>query len=322
MGTTSVVSSRNGPEALRPDMSRAGLPPDILRRLAASLKSQWKRYRKRLKRCQKKFSVDAVHDSRVETRRLLSLVELLGPFLSRRRAKKVVRALKRHLDNFDDLRDTQVQAVAVGELLRSFPAASPFHTYLLKREARFIRETRKHIKRVKTRRLRSLIAACCDDVERQHRKLDPEQAAAQLLASITRAFARARQLRARVDPIDTRTIHYTRVAFKKFRYMVEAMADYLPGVSRRLLPAMHRYQTMMGDIQDGEVLSRTLDKFLRKHAVAPETAPALRLVLVRRRGWLLRRYLAAADQLRTFWPLARPPKPLSASISTMRSMLR
>ena len=88
-----------------------------------------------------------------------------------------------------------------------------------------------------------------------------------LLRSVDRAFSRTRQLRARIDPRDTRTIHRTRVAFKKFRYMVEALAEYLPGGDRpSAWPAMRHYQTMMGEIQDAEVLLRTLDKFLRKQA--------------------------------------------------------
>jgi hypothetical protein len=45
---------------------------DPLELLTGALQAQWKRYRKKLKRCQQKFSEKAVHDSRVETRRLLA----------------------------------------------------------------------------------------------------------------------------------------------------------------------------------------------------------------------------------------------------------
>src|SRR5258708_2576008 len=89
---------------------------DTLRYLEASLKALWKRYRKDLERCQDKFSEKAVHDSRVATRRLLSLVELLRPFLAQGRLNKVRRALKRHLDTFSDLRDTQVQLLSLAKL--------------------------------------------------------------------------------------------------------------------------------------------------------------------------------------------------------------
>ena len=95
------------------------LMADTLRHLEKSLKKQWKRYRKRLKRCQKEFSEKAVHDSRVQTRRLLATVELSGAFIPQSRLQSARRALKRHLDTFKELRDTQVQLVYVGKMNES-----------------------------------------------------------------------------------------------------------------------------------------------------------------------------------------------------------
>jgi len=62
--------------------------------LGDSLQVQWRRYRKRLKRCQERFSEEAVHASRVETRRLLATVELLRAFIPEDDLKKARRALK------------------------------------------------------------------------------------------------------------------------------------------------------------------------------------------------------------------------------------
>src|SRR5260221_8758584 len=87
--------------------------------LSESLQARWKRYRKRLRQCQRKFSEEAVHDSRIETRRLLSLMELLGWFLGGDHLKKARRILKHHLNTFDELRDTQVQLIFVGRMLRA-----------------------------------------------------------------------------------------------------------------------------------------------------------------------------------------------------------
>src|SRR5882672_12333853 len=113
--------------------------PDVLRHLGDSLHRQWRRYRKRLKDCQEHFSEEAVHRSRVETRRLLATVELLCAFIPERELNKARLALKEHLDSFDRLRDTQVQLMYIEHLLRAFPAARPFRQWLRDREARFIR---------------------------------------------------------------------------------------------------------------------------------------------------------------------------------------
>jgi len=294
----------DGQRAQARTIARCGLPPASLPHLEKSLKKQWKRYRKELRRCQEKFSENAIHDSRVQTRRLLSIVELLGGFIPTVCVEKIESALKEHLDTFDDLRDTQVQLPMVRKLARTFVAGRPFCDYLVEREERFSRQTRKQIKQVKTGRVGKLIAAAREDVQEKGKRCSPERASAILLRSLDRAFARAVQLRARIDPSDTRTIHCTRVAFKKFRYMVEALADYLPAANDRMLAAMHHYQTMMGNIQDAEVLLRTWDKFIEKRELPPDQARRLREELVRRRQWLIKIYLHAAGQLTQFWPLS------------------
>lgn len=188
---------------------------------------------------------------------------------------------------------------------RAFPAAQPFHACLREWEERFARKTRKNIRKVKPARLGKLIAACREDAEERLGESTPRKALAALLRSVDRAFRRTRLLRTRIDARDTWTIHRTRVAFKKFRYMVEALAERLPAMTPERLAAMHRYQTMMGEIQDAEVLLRTLDKFLRKQHISSAPVRRLRAELSRRRQRLIRAYLKAADQLLEFWP---PPE--------------
>lgn len=296
------AGSGNGQHSLGAELSHCELPPGTLRHLEGSLKRQWKCYRKGLKRCQKKFSEDAVHESRVASRRLLSVVELLGPFLSAGRARQIQAALKRYLDTFDDLRDTQVQLPAVGKLLRAFPAACRFHDYLLKREKRFTRKTRKAIKRIKTKRLGQHIAAAREQVKEWRRNTQPAAANALLSQTMQSAFSRTRELHAQIHPKDTKTIHCTRVAFKKFRYMVETLAKDLPGVDAKRLATLHHYQTLMGGVQDAQVLLQTFDKFQCKGGLEPGPARQFRAELMRRRQKLIGTYLAAADQLLNFWP--------------------
>jgi CHAD domain-containing protein len=255
-------------------------------------------------------------------------VELLGPFLAEGRVKKVRVALKRHLDTFDDLRDTQVQLVAVGKMLAAFPAAGPFHDYLQKRETRFTRQTRKHIKRIETNRLGKLITACREDVAVWRMTAAPAEANVLLLSFVNRAFGRTKELKRQIRPSDTESIHRTRVAFKKFRYMVETLADQVLQVSAKALTAMHRYQTMMGEIQDAEVFLRIFAKFLPKGKLKLAPARRLHQELRRRRQRSIRIYLAAADQLSAFWPEAgklpgaRPDDPIGGEGSTRSPLLR
>src|ERR1035437_10571147 len=88
MKPAAPCSEANEPGSRGPGLP-ASLPGNSVNYLACSLKKQWKRYRKELKRCQNKFSEKAIHAFRVETRRLLSTLELLGGFLPARRVERV-----------------------------------------------------------------------------------------------------------------------------------------------------------------------------------------------------------------------------------------
>src|SRR5690348_11063461 len=71
-----------------------GLAADTVRLLSRTLKRQWKCYRQQLRQTKSDFSEKAVHDLRIEARRLLSLLDLLQPFIPARPVRKARRKLK------------------------------------------------------------------------------------------------------------------------------------------------------------------------------------------------------------------------------------
>lgn len=292
----------------------------VLELLCKALESQWRRYRKRLRQCQRRFSQEAVHDSRVETRRLLATVELLCAFIPERELKKARRALKKHLDAFDRLRDTQVQLTYVGHLLHEFSAATGFHDWLRKREKRFIRETQKAVRKIKTRRLGGKLAEFEAALQGRKADLTSRQAFAKAERAVQLAFAQVAKLCRRVNPGETKTIHRTRIAFKRFRYMVDALSPMLPAVSDQHRQAMRSYQSMMGDIQDVQVMLFSLDKFTRQGQKKPlPEACRLREELTQRRELLIHVYLNAAGQLRKFWPPGKPPASRRAKLKRKKT---
>jgi CHAD domain-containing protein len=273
-----------------------------LGRLAKGFKKQWKGYQKGLRSCQKELSEEAIHDLRVGTRRLLATLKLLHAFLAGKAVKQIACALKQHLDEFDELRDTQVGLKLTKPLRTRFAAARDFHKHLLDCEKRFTRRTRKRIKKVKLGPARKVVQDCRRQLESKVDACSRDRANALLLRAIAQAFARVRRYRAAIDARNARTIHRTRVAFKEFRYMIEALSDCLPFATNRQLDAMHDYQTMMGDVQDAQVLLTSVDKFLSERDSDPRMADRFRKELLRRRETLIKKYLSCADRLEKFWP--------------------
>jgi CHAD domain-containing protein len=105
-----------------------------------------------------------------------------------------------------------------------------------------------------------------------------------------------------IDARDTRTIHCTRVAFKKFRYMMETLGEFVPSLNPKRLREMHDYQTLMGDVQDAQVLLQAFDKYRGKKEVEAGRARTLLQALLRRRQQLIHKFLSSADRLENFWP--------------------
>jgi CHAD domain-containing protein len=277
--------------------------------LAASLKQRWKTYRKTLKDCQRDFSEKAVHDSRIQTRRLLSLIELLAVFLAESHLKRARRALKRHLDAFDPLRDTQVQLLLLEEHRRQFPRARPFHDALARREKRCLKEAARAVRRVKVHRVEKVVRSLVRQLKNlRNGSAHRSRHRLAVLHAVEAAFALAVELKGKMDPGMAETIHRTRIAFKRFRYMVEALQPILPDITPDRLEAMQDFQSMMGEVQDTEMFLAQLDCFIRGE-------PRLARSLAHFRHWLLRRRtsqitfcLKHADRLHRFWPLERGPR--------------
>src|SRR5919205_4680538 len=111
-------------------MEEQSSPPTINEFLLESLDQRWKNYRAGLKRCRAEFSNEAVHDLRASARRMLAFIQLLNSISPRPRLQKLSHAFKEQLDEFDELRDTQVILAELSETQKELPQLGEFATYL------------------------------------------------------------------------------------------------------------------------------------------------------------------------------------------------
>ena len=276
--------------------------------LASRFKAERRRYGKRLERGQREFSEKAVHDLRVETRRLLALLDVLLALHFPGPLRKIRKVFKKRLDAFDALRDTHVQLLLLKPLCQEFPEARELDAVLCERAQRLTNELRTEVHATKhahwERRLRIVEEELRDSAD----EMAGEEARLAILSAVDEAFDQVVALSGRVRPDRTATIHRTRVAFKRFRYMCELLCPYLQELKAGDLGRMREYQAMMGNIQDIVVLlagvrSAVADKEISGRAVGP-----LRRELLRRRRELIDIYLAAADRLFDFEPNASATK--------------
>jgi len=277
-------------------------PAELGAHLAGSIRTLRRRYRKRLARCQEKFSENAVHELRIETRRLLAMLDLLDALRVRDSLKKTRRVFKKRLDAFDELRDTHVQLSLLKPLCRDFPEAREFDLVLRRRERRLIGELRHQIKRTKQVRLERRLKALEKELHRAAGEKSAQSGTDLAASALRTTFGHVADLRRRVRRGDTRTIHRLRVSFKRFRYVSELLQPLFPRLTARRLREMQAYQTMMGGIQDIEVLIAAAKQAVQFVLVPAQAVRALHGELFRRRRTHIDAFMAGANLLWEFHP--------------------
>jgi CHAD domain-containing protein len=123
-----------------------------------------------------------------------------------------------------------------------------------------------------------------------------------LLNSVETAFAHLVDCRHRMNAADPVSVHRTRIAFKRFRYMVEAMCPVLPELTQRKLEAMKAFQDLLGRFQDTEVFLARTNKLVATNRVDATDVAPLRQWLARRHERQLKQCLRRADVVFKFWP--------------------
>jgi CHAD domain-containing protein len=264
------------------------------RLLLEAFDKRWRNYRAELKRCRAEFSNEAVHDIRIATRRLLSLIQLLNSISPRPRLRKLSRALKNQLDDFDDLRDTQVMLAETSETLQELPQLRQLQDHLEIVEKDLLKELRKKLKRFDLSEVSRRMKKTRTSIEAEN----GDDILPQILQAVDDAFLLVKRRYGWIDPAQPATIHRVRVAFKAFRYMVEIVHPLLDGFPIESLKRMNDYQSLMGEIQDAEVIMQTLADFPSAASFDPEP---VRRYYEGRHAETISAYTKKMNQFDTFW---------------------
>jgi CHAD domain-containing protein len=264
--------------------------------LIETLGNRWKTYRSELKRCHKEPDEEAIHDLRVATRRLLALVDMLRAVSPHPRLQKLRRAFKDQLDSLDDLRDTQVMLVEVAETLEDLPELAPFQEYLVKREKRLLKSTAKATRSFKSTNIRKQLDATRKALLKAENGIDHKKRLPQI---VDEAYETTLRRFRHIEPAQPATIHRVRIAFKKFRYMVELIHPLVKDLPEDNFKQMHDYQNMMGDLQDVEIFVSVFDDFADKDA-SYDPDP-VRQFYKQRHSEVINIFVEDMHQINTFW---------------------
>jgi CHAD domain-containing protein len=284
---------------------RAGIAGFLMR----AVEGRWHRFAAEFARNRRRCTEPGIHDLRVATRRLLAVLDLADAVLPGEVSPRSRRMLRRILKSFSPLRDCHVRILTLRGLTRRFTVARPLLREAMVLEKRLIRDTGRvilHFDSAAFEREVSAIAVALASLEDTPARAS---AATTVLAGAAakkylRVAARGKKLTAG----NTKTIHRLRVAFKEFRYVMEALTPVARGVGKTRLRTMNAFQDRMGEIQDIEVLIGAVGKFaVTRGASFPTSVLNLQRHLARRRLSLVESFMKSAQDLTQYWPYRASP---------------
>lgn len=277
--------------------------PDTIQILLRSFTERHQIFSYQLMKTRKRATEKAVHDLRVSTRRLIAVVDIIRTMTPGTELPKTRKQLKRLLNALSELRDVQVQIITVRGLIVEFPAMNLFLALLMVREKQFLRREHAALQEFQLKQIEDGIAGT--EKRLQTVLADPllrDAARSIVIGRLARTFSQAVQLKpAALSGKGTR-IHRLRIAFKRFRYTVEALEAILPSVTPRMMKAMNAYQVRMGNIQDIDVLIASIRDHAKRHPRADQIQfKRLTDNLISRRRELVFEFISSVDELNLFW---------------------
>lgn len=271
--------------------------------LAEALRECWRVYLERLHKCQRKPSEKSVHQLRIAIRRLSSQLVLLGELLPKCACKKTRQILKDQLQLLSPLRDVHVQRKAITRQTTRFPELLILQRRLEERERHLVKCVARQIQRFKTRKVLTWVSDTLIALNAKASTLRGQNALTSAAVRCAgRLFDKVVQRRRRIDPSDSLTIHRTRVAFKRFRYVVDALPAQLTGLDQRGHRALAGYQRRMGSIQDLELIQALIVGFGEEQEGNQIVLGPFATYVRGRRTRAIRQFLKSANALSGFWP--------------------
>lgn len=267
-----------------------------------TVEGRWHRLAAEIDRNRRRCTEPGIHDLRVATRRMLAALDLAGAVLPGEVGPRTRRALRRNLKSFSPLRDCHVRILTLRGLTRRFTVSRPMLREARVLEKELIRQAARTIARFDAASFGREISAIAESLASLEET--PARAAAAVLAGVAaKRYLRVASRGGKLSAGDTKTIHRLRVAFKEYRYSLEALLPLFRGVGKAHLREMGAFQDRMGEIQDIEVLIASVGRFaVTRGAAYPASMLNLQRHLSQRRLALITAFMKNAGAVTGFWP--------------------
>ncbi|HOM04146.1 MAG TPA: CHAD domain-containing protein [Candidatus Kapabacteria bacterium] len=209
----------------------------------------------------KKFKNETIHDLRVCSRRIITLVEFALTKINSVYGENLIKILKFYFKKLSKLRDIQILQENNKEKAINSKNWLAFINYLVKQEKKTIKKLQSLFSQEKLTEIEGLFFFF--ELEMRKALNNGAIKAKDLVEAINEKYKQVMIKYNQIEISDIETIHKFRIKFKKFRYLYEFLQqiDAENSISSKELG---KYQTLLGDIQDSEILNRSILVYLKK----------------------------------------------------------
>ena len=260
------------------------MPSPRFARICDDVLQEWKAARRRL--LKSAANRGAVHELRIQTRRLLALEMLLAPQGRLRGSGSLDELLHDAFRAMGRLRDAQLGAVDMAMLTPGIPEADRLARDLRDRQPQLARRLHRELRSLHASQLANIVAAWLEPARGDVEHVLPQRATRRLGAAANRLAIEGRNNTSTA----ARSLHRRRIRLKALRYMTEfAMAARCPVPRSLSLPRLAATLRALGAVTDLDAEARSIARFAAKHPAWRSTAKQLLRELHRRRTAALAR---------------------------------
>lgn len=262
-----------------------------LKRLSRGVRRSAAEFRRRVRRCRDSGDARAIHELRVQSRRLAVWCELLESLGGGRRARDARRRVKKLLRSLARLRDLHVQRGLLAGAPRSVSeAARSIRRQLKLEEPRRARRVSDRCRRMHPGRILDLLEGV---IGSGRVPLDGTALSKGIQVWLDSLVGRARERQAEIQAREPQSLHRFRIAVKHLRYGLEVAKELGWGTPGRTMESLRDLQGSLGEIQDFDVCHRLLGSWKRESERADASWEPLRTWLLRERDRRVRVFLRA-----------------------------
>jgi CHAD domain-containing protein len=233
---------------------------DCRKKIAKFLQKRFKNFGKEFTRIEEEYNCEDIHDSRVSSRIILSMLDTFSPLLPKKELKKVSAHFKKYLKSTSNLRDSQVQNMLALLYKDSFPFVSGFASVMDSYTQLAIYQLGKKIHRLDPQKIKDDFASLVQAINESN--LDCMVLLDAINTEIIRNTVFLRDESSRLDINEPTTLHKYRIKLKKLRYLYEVFSFLQTSFSSNFIIELKSAQSLLGQINDLTILESNLQQFV------------------------------------------------------------